>query len=534
MQQKSKHQPNFLSRLKLALSSPLHPIYAALIAMVLGACSVLGFAPYYVFPVPIIALMALFYLCLKTDTLRGAWILGFSYGLGLYGVGIYWIYISLHTFGGMPWWFAGFCTFCLCAFMALFPALVTYWCKRLGFFILSAPVLWGVSDWVRSWIFTGFPWLTLGYSQVPHSPLAGYLPIIGVYGVSVLTALIAAILAYWIANPQQTARLKRQTIACVTMLLTAGLGLKAVEWAKPVAKPISVALLQGNISQEIKWSPDVAQSTIAMYWNMVKNTKADLIVLPETALPVIASELDPAIKTKLTQHARAQGGNIVIGLVQHGVQYSTQNTEANDSTLTYYNSAISFGSDPTQTYSKNHLVPFGEFIPLKFALGWIYRDWLNMPLSDLSRGGTQQKPMQLGTQKIAVNICYEDVFGEEIIRQLPAATMLVNISNDAWYGQSFAADQHMQFSQARAIETGRMALRATNTGATALIDQHGIVLAHAPHDEKNILLANAQGYQGTTPYVRWGNWPVVLLFLAYVLFLISKKVAIENRQNKQR
>jgi apolipoprotein N-acyltransferase len=369
----------------------------------------------------------------------------------------------------------------------------------------------------------------MGYSQVPHSPLAGYMPIVGVYGQTVMTALLAAIVAVWLAKPQQTTKWKRSAIAAVSLLLVSGLFLKAVEWTTPIGKPISVALLQGNISQDIKWSPDAAQNTIDVYWNMVKNTKADLIVLPETALPVIASELDPAIKAKLAQHAQAQSGNLLIGMVQY-----QEYVEGHDTVRAYYNSAISFGSNPTQTYSKNHLVPFGEFIPLKFAFGWIYRDWLNMPLSDLSRGGTQQQAMQLGTQKIAVNICYEDVFGEEIIRQLPAATMLVNMSNDAWYGQSFAADQHMQFSQARALETGRMALRATNTGATAIIDQHGIVLAHAPHDEKNILLANAQGYQGSTPYVRWGNWSVLLLFLAYGLFLGTKKVTVQNWQNKQR
>jgi apolipoprotein N-acyltransferase len=207
--------------------------------------------------------------------------------------------------------------------------------------------------------------------------------------------------------------------------------------------------------------------------------------------------------------------------------------EYNEATEEYFNSALTYGSNPTQSYKKNHLVPFGEFIPLKQVFGWIYRDWLSIPLSDLSRGGTHQKPMQLSKQKIAVNICYEDVFGEEIIRQLPEATLLVNISNDAWYGKSFAAEQHMQFSQARALETGRMMLRATNTGATAIIDPQGYVLAHAPHDKKTILNGNAQGYQGSTPYVRWGNWPVLLGFLAYFLFLITKKVAIQNRQNKQ-
>ncbi len=177
----------------------------------------------------------------------------------------------------------------------------------------------------------------------------------------------------------------------------------------------------------------------------------------------------------------------------------------------YFNSILNFGDPSTPAYRKSHLVPFGEFIPLKVAFGWIYRDLLNMPLSDLSRGSIHQQPMSIAGEKIAMNICYEDVFGEEIIRQLPTATLLVNVSNDAWYGESFASYQHMQFSQARALETGRTVLRATNTGATAIIDPHGDVLALAPRFTKTTFNGTAQGYSGSTPYVRWGNWLFLMI-----------------------
>jgi apolipoprotein N-acyltransferase len=480
-------------------------------ALLAGALTVFGFAPYGLFVAPLLGLGVLFYLWQTSEQPKQAFKLGLSFGLGLYGFGIYWIYISLHEFGGMPWWFAGFCTFCLCAFMALFPAMVGYVSKRIGYLWLSAPVLWGVSDWVRSWIFTGFPWLTMGYSQVPHSPLVGFMPIFGVYAASTLTALMAAIVAYWFAQPQQSSIWKRNAIACIVVLVVSGFLLKAVEWTKPIGKPISVALLQGNISQSIKWSPDVAGQTIRQYLEMVEQSKAQLIVLPETALPVIAQQLDASTVERLRAHGKQNQGDVLVGLVQYDA--------TNES---YFNSAISFGTAPMQAYSKSHLVPFGEFIPFKAIFGWIYRDWLNIPLSDLSRGGNQV-PMQLVNQHVAVNICYEDVFGEEIIRQLPAATLLVNMSNDAWYGQSFAAEQHMQFSQVRAIETGRMMLRATNTGATAIIDQHGVVLAHAPHDTQVILEGNAQGYQGTTPYVAWGNWPFILFSIGVIAFVLWRK-----------
>jgi apolipoprotein N-acyltransferase len=485
-----------------------------LIAFLLGALAVLGFAPFYIFPATIVAIIGIIYLWAKAPTAKACLKLGFQFGLGLYSVGIYWIYISLHDFGSMPWWFAGFCTFCLCAFMALFPALVGYFSKRLTFLTISAPVLWGLSDWIRSWIFTGFPWLTIGYSQTPYSPLAGYMPIVGVYGVSIITVAIAACIAIWLANKNQPVNLtwRRNVITAMTLLIAVGGVLKVVPWSSPIGEPFSVSLIQGNIDQDIKWRPDAAERTMAQYVAMTQNNQTDLIILPETALPVIASQLDPDIYTALDSHAKQNNSNIIVGMVDY-----------NRSTQEYFNSAFSLGTAPTQSYSKNHLVPFGEFIPLKSMLGWVYRDWLNIPLSDLSRGGTHQKPMLLKDQKIAVNICYEDVFGEEIIRQLPEATVLVNISNDAWYGQSYAADQHMQFSQARALETGRMVLRSTNTGATAMIDPHGYVLAHAPHDKQTTLNVTAQGYEGTTPYVLWGNWPFIIFSFSVIAFVVSRK-----------
>ena len=270
-----------------------------------------------------------------------------------------------------------------------------------------------------------------------------------------------------------------------------------IAWSHPVGQAISVALLQGNISQSIKWSPEHAQQTLQQYLDMVRQTQARLIVLPETALPILAEQIDATYLEALKQHATEQQGDLLVGVVA-----SAQGE--------YFNSALSLGVSPMQAYSKSHLVPFGEYIPLKSVFGWIYRDWLHMPLSDLSRG-TSRQPLLIAGQKIGVNICYEDVFGDEIAQQLPQAELLVNISNDAWYGQSFAADQHMQFSQVRAMETGRMVLRSTNTGATAIIDKNGQVIQHAPHDQAAILVGEAQSYQGSTPYLLWGNWAFLAL-----------------------
>lgn len=503
-----------------------HKLFQPVTLFLLGAFCVLGFAPYYFYPASIVSVLGLCIFWFKARTVKQAFNMGFIFGLGLYVIGIYWIYISLHDYGGMPAIMAALFTFLLAAFMALFPALAGAISKRLSNnqltrMAIAIPVFWALSDWGRSWIFTGFPWLTMGYSQVPGSPLAGYIPIIGVYGASLITVLIASLVALLWVNRSTHTPWKYPVFTLVVLLPLVGGLLKFVEWTTPIGKPISVALLQGNISQEIKWSPEFAQRTIDLYLDMVKDTKADLVVLPETALPVLSTQLDPSVPQALAAHMQKDGSNLIIGLVEYHPEVDT-----------YFNSALSYGVAATQRYQKDHLVPFGEFIPLKQIFGWIYRDWLNMPLSDMSRGGSKQQPMQLGNQKVAVNVCYEDVFGEEIIRQLPTATMLVNISNDAWYGQSYAAHQHMQFSQARSLETGRMTLRSTNTGATAIIDSHGDVVAHAPHDLNTILLGEAQGYTGATPYVRFGNWLFLIISFAAIAFLVLPKILVRLSKTK--
>ncbi|HZV61922.1 MAG TPA: apolipoprotein N-acyltransferase [Methylophilaceae bacterium] len=478
-----------------------------LIVLLLGALAVAGYAPFYLYPITVAALAGLLYYWNSAENARQAAWLGFVFGLGFFGAGVYWIYISLHDFGGMPWWMAGFSTFVLCAFLSLFPAAVGWLAKRFStskpwLSIFAVPVLWALSEWVRSWIFTGFPWLAVGYSQVPFSPLAGFIPILGIYGVSLLTVLAAGLLLCWAQDKS-----KRLIVGLLIVgLWIGGSLLKLMEWTKPYNSPFSVALVQGNIAQDMKWDPEEAQRTIDFYFAQIKKSQADLIVLPETALPMLISQVPDEYLREITKHASQHQGDVLIGAVEL----------AEDR---YYNSMLSFGSSPTQIYRKSHLVPFGEFIPLKGIFGWIYRDWLNIPLTDLSRGGIDQQPLHIAGQRVAVNICYEDVFGEEIIRQLPAATILVNASNDAWYGESYAAHQHMQISQARALETGRMMLRATNTGATAIIDHKGYVVEEAPHFTTLTLTGKAQGFYGSTPYIKFGNW-LFLAFSAAVLALL--------------
>lgn len=473
----------------------------------------MGYAPFYLYPLTIVALAGLFRLWQHARTARGTAWLGFWFGLGQFGVGVSWIYISLHDFGGMPMLPAAIATAAFCAFLALFPATVGYLAMRIfpHHILLAMPLLWVLLEWVREWLFTGFPWLAIGYSQIPYSPLAGIAPLLGIHGVSLATAACAALIAAW-GTKRLSAR--RLALALVVFWL-GGSALLRLEWSTPHGKPLSFSLLQGNIAQDLKWHPDELQHTLETYRSMVKASRARLIVLPEMAFPVLPEQLPPGYLEELTEHARRLGGNLLIGVPE---------AARHAGTIDYYNSILSTGTAPTQVYRKSHLVPFGEFIPLKPVLGWIYRDLLHIPMADLTPGPHHPVPMVFDDQSIAVNICYEDVFGSEIIRQLPQATLLVNVSNDAWYGDSLAAHQHLQMSQARAMETARVVLRATNTGATAAIGHDGRVIAELPHFTTASLDGEAQGRSGATPYVRWGNLPAIgLIFLGLGVLWGRKK-----------
>jgi apolipoprotein N-acyltransferase len=376
--------------------------------------------------------------------------------------------------------------------------------------LLLMPLAWGVTEWVRGWLFTGFPWLVAGYSQVPASPLAGYAPLVGVYGVSFLLALIAALLAWSVTTRGRHAPRAWAAVAIVA-LGVGGQALRGVAWTTPDGAPTTVALLQGNIPQDLKWQPEKAQATLESYARMATASPAQLIVLPETALPLFESDLPDSYRAGLASLGRKNGGDVLTGVPTGSLAGA------------YYNSVISLGAAPSQRYHKVHLVPFGEYIPLKAVWGWVI-EVLHIPLSDFARGAVDQRPLAIGGQRVAANVCYEDAFGEEIIRQLPEASVLVNVSNLAWFGDSFAPWQHAQMSQMRALETGRMMLRATNTGVTAIIDTRGHVLASLPPFTAGSLSGKIQGYAGSTPYVRWGNAPVLALWgvLGVGLLLVSR------------
>lgn len=472
----------------------------------LGALTVAGFAPFHVFFLPTLTLAALFSLWLAAGSRRAAALTGFAFGAGLFLVGVSWVYVSLHDFGGMPAPVAAAATLLFCLFLALFPAAVGWFAAPLRRFpraalLLFLPACWTLAEWVRGWIFTGFPWLAVGYGAAPHGPLAGYAPLLGVYGVSLLTAMGAGLLALAWRERRTSLRRSLMPLAALALLWAGGAAFDQMRWTRPVGEPLTVSLLQGNIPQDLKWREDRLAHTLDVYGRLVAESRARLILLPETAFPLFLDQLPDAYLASLIDHARRQGGDLVFGVPERSADGRS-----------YYNSVVSRGTSPAQTYRKVHLVPFGEFVPFRPLLGW-FLDLMQIPLGDFSRGEADQRPLAVAGQRLAVNICYEDAFGEEIIRQLPEATLLVNVSNDAWFGDSIAPWQHLQIAQMRALETGRMMLRGTNTGITALIDVRGRITARLEPFHTGALTGTVQGYAGATPYARWGNAPAVALMV---------------------
>ena len=468
------------------MTSALSLLWPAL----LGAFSVFGFAPHGYFLVPIVTLALLFVRLAHVVPRRAFW-QGYAFGLGYFLAGVSWVFVSLHEFGQMPWPLAALATFLFCAFLALFPALATGLAARLTTnapwrLALALPASWMLLEWVRGWILTGFPWLAVGYSQAPESPLAGFAPLFGVYGVSLLTALVAGALAL---------RSRLGWIAVVGIGLI-GWGAQSLRWTEPVGAPVTASLVQGNVAQSMKFDPARLEQTLLDYLSLVRRSEGRLTILPETALPMFWRDVPTDYRAAMADAARARGGDVLIGV-------PTLDIEGH-----YFNSVVSAGQAPQQAFHKAHLVPFGEFVPPGFA--WIVAQ-MRIPLGDFSRGEPAQPPLAVAGQQVAMNICYEDVFGEELIHALPTATLMANISNDAWFGDSGAPWQHLQIAQMRALETGRVWLRANNTGITAAIGADGRVIGQLPPFVQGVLEVRVQGRSGMTPFARWGNVPALLL-----------------------
>jgi apolipoprotein N-acyltransferase len=489
------------------------PWQTDVVLLLAGVAGVVAFAPFGWYPLAVLAPAVLFLQWIN-DTPRQAFRHGLVFGLGLFGFGISWVYVSIHTYGHVLWPVAGLIALLLILVMALYPALLGYALRRLLpgraplLLWLAFPAGWLLVEWLRGWLFTGFPWLDLGASQV-DGPLSGYLPVLGEYGVTWLVVLSSGLLAAALAG-----RRRLLPLLVVALVWAGGIGLGRVAWTRPAGKPLTVSLVQGNIAQDEKWKPANLQGTLTEYADMTfGGPRSDLYVWPETAIPAFYDQVDehylPALQAKLA----AQGSALLSGIpVLDRARWE------------YFNAVVEVATQPV-FYFKQHLVPFGEYVPLRALVGWLVGKLVPMN-GDFSRGPAHQPLLHAAGYPVGTSICFEVAFGRLIAADLPQAAMLVNVSNDGWFGASLAPHQHLEIARVRALETGRPLLRATNTGISAIIDPHGTVTARSAQFQPVVVHGSVVPMQGLTPFVRLGNRPVLAVC---VLSLLAAFVTRRSR-----
>ena len=431
---------------------------------------------------------------------------GWLFGNGYFGVGVYWTYNSLHDFGQASPVVAALIAALLILALAVFPALTLcawQWGKRQvgDKAIWLMPLFWFAFEWFRGWFLTGMPWLSLGYAHV-DSFLAGFGPIVGVYGISALSIFLSISLLMLVKRRQYIA------IAIPVGIFGLGLSLQSVDWTKADGEALKVTMVQGNIPQEIKWRYEERQNIFNTYWRETsQHWDSDLIVWPETALPGRSERIQESILTPITKKAVEQGSHILTGVIV-----------SDNVNKRFYNSMILLGENQG-TYHKRHLVLFGEYYPLRWLIDFM-RNWINIPYSDLTPGPDDQLLMSIKGVALGLSICFEDVFSRDVMPDIPEANILVNASNDAWFGDSLAPHQHLQMAQMRAIEAGRPMVRSTNTGISAFIDSHGQIEQISEQFKTQSLSQFVQGRSGITPFYYFVKIQGILAFLTALVLLV--------------
>jgi apolipoprotein N-acyltransferase len=490
-----------------------------LIALAAGATMPLAFAPFHFWPVAILSPALLIFQLDFMSTRRQTFWLGCVWGLGYFGFGVSWIYNSLHTFGNAPPLVAGGLTALMVVTLSLFVGAALYLVRRSQErhpahpLIWLLPLIWFSMEWMKGWVLTGFPWLSIGYAHL-NSPLGGFAPVIGVYGVGSLSMLISVMLVRWKRAKDYL------TLGIIALIGLAGFALQQVEWTKPVGPALDISMVQGNIAQDMKWRRDMREKIIDTYWKASRQyLDSDLIVWPEVAIPGRSEDMQALLKS-MEKTLREHQTRLLTGIVVSDWMKRE-----------YYNSMLMLGVQQG-VYHKRHLVPFGEYYPFRSLISWM-RQYIKIPMSDMTPGPDRQPMMSVKDIKIGVSICFEDVFSRDINLDLPQANILLNTSNDAWFGDSLAPHQHLQIAQMRALETGRPMVRSTNTGSSAFIDHKGKITEALALFKLETARAKIQGRSGATPFISFAKiqpWlAVIILFIVVFLgFFAQKKSTTEG------
>jgi len=466
-----------------------------------GALLTLSFAPFGLWPAGIAGCALFGYFLCTCSTGAAIW-RGWLFGLGLFGTGASWVYVSIHVYGQASTGLATLLTALFCAGLALLPAIFAgvyvRWVRGLpGGMLIGFPALWVLFEWLRSWLLTGFPWLYLGYAHI-DTWIAGWAPIAGVYGLSFFTALTASCL-FLAWRSRGPASLVTYTGIVVTIWI-GGLVLRPIEWVVPASEaPLSVALYQPNIPQELKWDRRYYDTILQQYERaVIPLFGKDIILWPESAIPRIYDNardfLDP-----MARRANLTDSTLITGV------------PSRDAAGAYRNSIVAVGLGEGM-YHKQRLVPFGEYVPLEDWLRGVI-DFFDMPMSSFSSGPPDQPSLRAGSHRVAPYICYEIVYPDLVARAARQAELLVTVSNDTWFGASIGPLQHLQMARMRALENGRYLLRGTNNGVSAIIDHRGKITAQTEQFVETTLTGTAEVMLGHTPFTSFGPMPVIFACL---------------------
>ncbi|GLS25543.1 apolipoprotein N-acyltransferase [Marinibactrum halimedae] len=496
-----------------------------------GAATPLALAPWNWWPVAILSL-AVLSLTLRNVTGRHAFFRTLAFGLGMFGTGASWVFVSIHTFGMTSLPLAIVMTTLFVAFLALVFALPYLLLPRftpnvtLGM-LITFPVFWSITEWLRSWLLTGFPWLYVGYGHL-NSPLSGFAPVGGVLLIGFGVAFSAAVLAFGIdlflrrkADNNETIHKKAFALASSALLgvWVAGYELSKQEWTTPYRDAISVGIVQANIPQELKWAPEFREETYNRYREMTQTLwENDWVIWPEAAIPELYQQAIPFLD-EFHHKAAASNTTLITGVLTL--------SPSRDSAR---NSITALGTG-LGIYHKTRLVPFGEYVPLEEWLRGAIA-FFDLPTSVISRGPEGQRGLQSGAVMLSPSICYEVVYPTLVSQSAKDAQVLITISNDAWFGHSIGPLQHMQMAQMRALETGRPLIRATNNGISALVDSRGQFIAQTPQFVQETLSGTLQPMTGHTPFMSWENEPLLALLLAGLLITGTMQLR-KKRQSKK-
>lgn len=502
-------------------SSPRLPLGTAVVlAWVAGAIFMLSLAPYGYWIIAFISPAALYALLLGPMSNKRAFIIGEAYGMGLWCVGAFWLYTSIHEYGDIAMPLALLAIAVMGLGMGLFHAVMALIFNRfVGKQPLAFAALWVFQEWLKTWLFTGFPWLFVGYAFTEQYWLSSLAPVAGVFAVSFVAALLSASLVEVIRR-----RAGYLVITALFLALSIGLWLVNPAWTQPKANAenLKVSLIQGNIPQDLKWLTEYKYKTLEIYAQLSSTEwDQDLIIWPESSIPMLQTEAWPFIN-EVVKVAKETDTTWVTGIPYEDVeayneQNADQNLENNQGYAPFYNSVIALGTEGEGLYKKQNLVPFGEYIPFKGVLDLFPNLAGSQDIRDYSRGPANQSPLKVRGHNLGSAVCYEVAYPDTTRRNAYNTDFLLTISNDAWFGTSAGPLQHLQMVQMRSLETGRWFMRATNTGVTAIIDHEGKIVARAPQFERTVLRGEVQSRTGTTPYVKYGNTPILIIIGSLLL-----------------